>query len=160
MKIVIAAIGHLKTGPEKTLSAEYETRIQGLGRQAGISGLTTVDWAESRLGDAALRGAEEAKNLWSVVPQGTSVCVLDERGEALSSAAFAKFIENEAARGVKQLTFMIGGPDGHTADTRAKALKKISFGPMTWPHRLVRVMLLEQIYRSVTILVNHPYHRA
>jgi 23S rRNA (pseudouridine1915-N3)-methyltransferase len=160
VKIVIAAIGHLKAGPEKILSAEYETRIQGLGRQAGITGLSIVDWTESRLSDAALRGSEEAKNLWSAVPQGAPVCVLDERGDALASAAFAKFIENEAQRGTKQLTFMIGGPDGHTSETRSKALKKISFGPMTWPHRMVRVMLLEQIYRSVTILVNHPYHRA
>lgn len=160
MKVAIAAIGHLKSGPEKEMAAEYEQRILGLGRKAGISGLTVQDWAESRASDVRLRMAEEAKQLWSAVPEGSPVLVLDERGEALSSAAFSKLLAAEAARGAKQLTLMIGGPDGHAPETRGKALKTISFGPMTWPHRMVRVMLLEQIYRAVTILVNHPYHRA
>lgn len=159
MKLVVAAIGHLKSGPEKELAAEYEQRIPVLGRKAGISGLSISDWPESRASDMNLRLAEEAKILWTVVPVASPVFVLDERGEALSSAVFAKLLEKEAALGAKQLTFMIGGPDGHAAETRSKALKILSFGPMTWPHRLVRVMLLEQIYRAVTILVNHPYHR-
>lgn len=160
MKITIAAIGHLKTGPEKEMAADYERRISGLGRKAGVSGLSVHDWAESRAADVKQRMADEARQLWSVVPEGTPVLALDERGEALSSAAFAKFLAAEAGRGAKQLTLMVGGPDGHAAETRGKALKTISFGPMTWPHRMVRVMLLEQIYRAVTILVNHPYHRA
>ncbi len=160
MKVAIAAIGHLKSGPEKAMAAEYETRISGLGRKAGISGLSVQDWAESRAPDAKQRMAEEARLLWSVVPDGAPVYVLDERGEAVSSAVFAKLLAAEAERGAKQLTLMIGGPDGHAAETRVKAMKTLSFGPMTWPHRMVRVMLLEQIYRAVTILVNHPYHRA
>lgn len=160
MKIAIAAIGHLKSGPEKDLAAEYEQRILGLGRKAGFTGLAIHDWAESRARDVKLRQQEEAKHLWSVVPEGAPVLVLDERGEALSSEAFAKMLAAEAGRGARQLTLMIGGPDGHISETRSKALKTISFGPMTWPHRMVRVMLLEQIYRAVTILVNHPYHRA
>ena len=101
----------------------------------------------------------EAKNLWSAVPPATPVVVLDERGKTMSSAAFARFLSAQADSGAKQLTFMIGGPDGHDPETRAKALQLLGFGPMTFPHRLVRVMLLEQIYRAVTILVNHPYHR-
>lgn len=160
MKVQIAAIGHLKRGPEKELAADYEQRIPVLGRKAGISGLSIADWPESRATEVKLRLAEEAKFLWSIVPDGTAVFALDERGEAPSSAVFTRLLEKEAARGAKQLTFMIGGPDGHAAETRTKALKILSFGPMTWPHRLVRVMLLEQIYRAVTILVNHPYHRA
>jgi 23S rRNA (pseudouridine1915-N3)-methyltransferase len=160
VKVAIAAIGHLKTGPEKEMAADYEKRISGLGRKAGISSFSIHDWAESRGADVKQRMAEEARQLWSVVPDGSPVLVLDERGEALSSATFAKLLAAEAARGAKQLTLMIGGPDGHAAETRSKALKTISFGPMTWPHRMVRVMLLEQIYRAVTILVNHPYHRA
>jgi 23S rRNA (pseudouridine1915-N3)-methyltransferase len=160
VKLAVAAIGHLKSGPEKDLAAEYEQRIVGLGRKAGFTGLAVQDWAESRARDVALRQSEEAKNLWSVVPDGSPVLVLDERGTALSSEAFSKLLAAEAARGARQLTLMIGGPDGHAAETRSKALKTLSFGPMTWPHRLVRVMLLEQIYRAVTILVNHPYHRA
>jgi 23S rRNA (pseudouridine1915-N3)-methyltransferase len=160
VKVLIAAIGHLKSGPEKAMAAEYEQRIPVLGRKAGLSGLVVSDWAESRAGDATLRMADEAKLLWSAVPEASPVFVLDERGEAMASAAFAKILEKQAAAGAKHLSFLIGGPDGHAAETRSKAMKILSFGPMTWPHRMVRVMLLEQIYRAVTILVNHPYHRA
>lgn len=159
MKLLVAAIGHLKPGPERDLAADYESRIRSLGRKAGISDLTLADWPESKLADPQQRGRAEAQLLWSAVPERTPVCVLDERGESLASAAFAQLLEKQAAAGTRQLTFMIGGPDGHSPDTRSKALKILSFGPMTWPHRLVRVMLLEQIYRAVTIMVNHPYHR-
>jgi 23S rRNA (pseudouridine1915-N3)-methyltransferase len=160
MKLAIAAIGQLKSGPEKELAAEYEQRIQGLGRTAGLTGLNIQDWPESRAATADLRKAEEAKKLWSVVPQEGLAIVLDERGKAVSSADFAKLIEAQSQEGTRQLTFLIGGPDGHAPDTRTKAFKTLSFGPMTFPHRLLRVMLLEQIYRAVTIIVSHPYHRA
>ena len=159
MKLLVAAIGHLKSGAEKELAADYEARIKATGKQAGISALLIKDWAESRLANAAQRTAAEAINLWSGVPEATPVVVLDERGPAMSSAAFARFLGQQADGGSKQLTFMIGGPDGHDPETRAKATVLLGFGPMTFPHRLVRVMLLEQIYRAVTILVNHPYHR-
>jgi 23S rRNA (pseudouridine1915-N3)-methyltransferase len=160
MKIGIAAIGLLKSGPEKELAAEYEQRIQGTGRSAGLTGFVVQDWAESRAATADLRKAEEAKRLWSAVPADSLAIVLDERGKALTSPEFAKLIENQAQSGCRSLNFLIGGPDGHAAETRSKAFKTLSFGPMTFPHRLLRVMLLEQIYRSVTIIVNHPYHRA
>jgi 23S rRNA (pseudouridine1915-N3)-methyltransferase len=58
------------------------------------------------------------------------------------------------------MAFLIGGPDGHSPDLREKSGLMMSFGPMTWPHRLVRVMLFEQLYRAVTIIAGHPYHRA
>lgn len=160
MKLAIAAIGLLKTGPEKQLAAEYETRIQGLGRTAGLQGLVVKDWTESRAASVDLRKTEEAKLLWSAVPADSLAILLDERARAHSSVDFATLLTNEAERGAKHLTFLIGGPDGHAAESHGKAFKSISFGPMTWPHRLVRVMLLEQIYRAVTIMVNHPYHRA
>ncbi len=150
----------MKTGAEKQLAEDYETRIGGLCKKAGFTGLSVKDWSESRLAETGPRCAEEAKNLWSAVPSGTPVVALDERGGTMSSEAFAKFLAQEAQNGARQLTFMIGGPDGHTPETRRQATKLLAFGPMTWPHRLVRVMLLEQIYRSVTILVNHPYHRS
>jgi 23S rRNA (pseudouridine1915-N3)-methyltransferase len=159
MKIGVAAIGLLKSGPEKELAAEYEHRIVGTGRTAGITGFQVQDWAESKAATADLRKVEEAKRLWSAVPDDGVVLVLDERGKALSSPDFAKLIEEQAQGGCRSLHFLIGGPDGHAADTRTKAFKTLSFGPMTFPHRLLRVMLLEQIYRSVTIIVNHPYHR-
>jgi 23S rRNA (pseudouridine1915-N3)-methyltransferase len=159
MKVAIAAIGQLKSSPEKELAAEYEQRIQGLGRTAGLTGLILQDWPESRAATADLRKAEEAKKLWSAVPEATTAIALDERSKPMTSAEFAKLIEAQAQSGVRQLTFLIGGPDGHAPDTRVQATRTLSFGPMTFPHRLLRVMLLEQIYRAVTILVSHPYHR-
>jgi 23S rRNA (pseudouridine1915-N3)-methyltransferase len=160
MKLGVAAIGLLKSGPEKELAADYELRITGLGRTAGLTGFAVQDWAESRAATADLRKAEEAKRLWSAVPAEGLAIVLDERGKAPSSADFAKILQQQAEAGTKQLHFLIGGPDGHASETRDKAFKTLSFGPMTFPHRLLRVMLLEQIYRAVTIIVNHPYHRA
>jgi 23S rRNA (pseudouridine1915-N3)-methyltransferase len=159
MKIGIAAIGLLKTGPEKELAVEYEQRIHGAGRSAGITGFQVQDWAESKAATADLRKVEEAKRLWSAVPDDGVAIVLDERGRGLTSPEFAKLIEQQAHSGCRSLNFLIGGPDGHAAETRTKAFKTLSFGPMTFPHRLLRVMLFEQIYRSVTIIVNHPYHR-
>ena len=160
MKLGIAAIGLLKSCPEKELAAEYEQRITGLGRNAGLTDFAVQDWAESKASTADLRKAEEAKRLWSAVPTDGLAIVLDERGHAPSSAEFAKLLQQQAGAGTKHLHFLIGGPDGHTPETRNKAFKTLSFGPMTFPHRLLRVMLLEQIYRAVTIIVNHPYHRA
>jgi 23S rRNA (pseudouridine1915-N3)-methyltransferase len=160
MKLAIAAIGLLKQGPELELARDYEQRIQGLGRQAGVTGLAIQDWAESRAATPELRKGDEATRLWSAVPPEASAIVLDERGQALTSAAFAALIKAQADQGTRQLSFLIGGPDGHAPETRSKAFKTLSFGPMTYPHRLLRVLLLEQIYRAVTILVNHPYHRA
>ncbi len=159
MKIGIAAIGLLKSGPEKELAADYERRITGLGRSAGLTGFQLQDWAESKAATADLRKTEEAKRLWSAVPSGGLAVVLDERGRPLASADFAEFLQQHAEAGTRQLHFLIGGPDGHAVETRAQAFKTLSFGPMTFPHRLLRVMLLEQIYRAVTIIVNHPYHR-
>jgi 23S rRNA (pseudouridine1915-N3)-methyltransferase len=160
MRIGIAAIGLLKSGPEKDLAAEYEQRIPALGRSAGITGFNVHDWPESKAATPDLRRADESKRLWSAVPEDGLSIVLDERGKSLSSAEFAALIQREAATGAKHMTFLIGGPDGHVPETRSKAFKTLSFGPMTFPHRLLRVMLLEQIYRAVTIIVNHPYHRA
>jgi 23S rRNA (pseudouridine1915-N3)-methyltransferase len=107
----------------------------------------------------ALRMAEEESQLWSAVPVSAHVIVLDERGKSTSSEQFSASLRKVMDRGVSDVVFMIGGPDGHSAATREKANELMALGPMTWPHRLLRIMLLEQIYRSVTIMLNHPYHR-
>ena len=159
MKLLIAAIGRLKTGPEKEMAADYESRIVVTGRGAGVTGLKIRDWAESRGDTADKRKIEEAELLLPFCAEGKTV-VLDERGKALSSAAFADWIQRALDAGAKQVTFLIGGPDGHGDAVRGKADLVLSFGPATFPHRLIRVMLLEQIYRSLTILTKHPYHRS
>ena len=92
-------------------------------------------------------------------PRGFTV-VLDEAGKSMTSNDFAAFLQRRRDDGTADLAFVVGGPDGHAQATRADAGLILSFGAMTWPHRLVRVLLFEQIYRAVTIMVNHPYHRA
>ena len=159
MRLQVLAIGKLKAGPEKTLAKEYQTRLEGLGRKAGITRLTVTDFAESQSQTASQRQDEEAKLLGAALAPKAFALVLDERGKSLTSEAFSRLLQRHLDQGTQDLAFLIGGPDGHSALTRKTAGQLISLGEMTWPHRLVRVMLLEQIYRAVTIMVNHPYHR-
>ena len=159
MRLQVLAIGKLKAGPEKTLAQEYQTRLEGLGRKAGITRLTVTDFAESQSQTASQRQDEEAKLLGAALAPKAFALVLDERGKSLTSEAFSRLLQRHLDQGTQDLAFLIGGPDGHSALARKNAGQLISLGEMTWPHRLVRVMLLEQIYRAVTIMVNHPYHR-
>jgi 23S rRNA (pseudouridine1915-N3)-methyltransferase len=160
MRIHIAAIGRLKTGPEKLMADDYQKRIEVLGRKAGITAFKTGEWAESQHANAKQRMEEEAHILWAACPEAATTFVLDERGKSYSSEDFATKLRKSADDGLSDVVFMIGGPDGHAPKTRENANNIIALGPMVWPHRLVRIMLLEQIYRSVTIMLNHPYHRA
>ena len=160
MRLQVVGIGRLKAGPEKTLAEEYQTRLEGLGRKAGITKLTVTDFAESQSQTASQRQNEEAKLLASALAPKAFTLVLDERGKSMTSEAFSTLLQRHLDQGTQDLAFLIGGPDGHSPETRKTAGQLLSLGEMTWPHRLVRVMLLEQIYRAVTIVVNHPYHRS
>ena len=92
-------------------------------------------------------------------PSGSVTVLLDEKGKAFSSMDLAKTLEQWRDRGVREARFVIGAADGHSAEERASADLLISFGPLTWPHLLVRAMLAEQLFRATSILANHPYHR-
>ena len=85
--------------------------------------------------------------------------ILDERGQSLSSAAFADKIGHWRDEGAAEIVFLIGGADGHAPQLAEKADLVVAFGKATFPHMLVRAMLVEQIYRVMTILSGHPYHR-
>ncbi len=141
------------------MADDYHKRIEVLGRKAGITAVKIGEWAESQASDVKRRMDVEAQILWSAAPQGAVTIIMDERGKSQSSEIFAANMRKLADDGTSDVVFMIGGPDGHAAQTREKAHQIIALGPMVWPHRLVRIMLLEQIYRSVTIMLNHPYHR-
>ena len=160
MRLQVLGIGRLKAGPEKALAQGYQTRLEGLGRKAGITKLTVTDFAESQGQTASQRQDEEARLLTSALAPKAFTLVLDERGKSMTSEAFSKLLQRHLDQGTPALAFLIGGPDGHSAATRKNAGQVISLSEMTWPHRLVRIMLLEQIYRAVTIMVNHPYHRS
>jgi len=93
------------------------------------------------------------------LPANSVTVVLDERGQALSSTDLAKRLEAWRDYGKREARFVIGAADGHDEEQRASADLLLSFGPATWPHLLVRAMLAEQLFRAISILANHPYHR-
>lgn len=160
MRIHIGAVGRLKKSPEHVLASEYIDRIAKTGKTAGITGIGVKEYPESQAATADLRKNNEAERLLAGCPPQSILIVLDEHGEAFSSKKLASQIGRLRDGGAQDLAFLIGGPDGHGASLLETATIKISLGAMTWPHRLVRIMLAEQIYRAVTILLNHPYHRS
>ena len=160
MRIQVSAIGRLKSGPERELASHYVMRAGASGRTLGITSIAIVEHAESSAVSERHRREEEGCRLLSGVPGGALVVALDEGGRNLSSSEFAQMIKSELERGTSTIMFLIGGPDGLSDSVREGARGGIlSLGRMTWPHRLARVMIAEQIYRAVTILINHPYHR-
>jgi 23S rRNA (pseudouridine1915-N3)-methyltransferase len=159
MRIQVSAVGRLKAGPERKLAELYLERAGTLGRGAGIAPVSVAEIAESRAATADLRMADEAARLRAGLPDDAVTIALDGGGRDLTSDEFAALIGRWRDGGAGTLAFFIGGPDGLAPEIKASSGTRLAFGRMTWPHRLARIMLLEQVYRSVTILVNHPYHR-
>jgi len=160
MRIVIAAVGRLKQGPERDLAERYRKRAADAGRSIGLQSVDVVEIRESRADSADRRRLEESIAIANVLPERAAVAILDEHGESLGSAPFAGYLQGWRAQDRPAVAFVIGGADGLAPTLRDKASLTIAFGAATWPHQLVRVMLLEQIYRAVTILSGHPYHRS
>jgi 23S rRNA (pseudouridine1915-N3)-methyltransferase len=160
MRILVISIGRLKQGPERELAERYRERFEDIGRKLGFRGLEIVEIPESRARDAATRIAEEATAILAAIPAKSALVALDERGDNVDSAAFAHQLGRWRDQQVANTIFVIGGADGLSPDLRRMAKLRVAFGSATWPHQMVRVMLLEQIYRAATILAGHPYHRA
>jgi 23S rRNA (pseudouridine1915-N3)-methyltransferase len=160
MRVVVAAVGRLKQGPERELAERYRKRAADAGRSAGLSAVDVIEIKESRAADAARRMVEESIAIANVIPERAATALLDARGETISSAAFAGRLQEWRQQNKPAVVFIIGAADGLAPSLREKASIAIAFGTATWPHQLVRVMLLEQLYRAVTILSGHPYHRA
>lgn len=160
MRIVVAAVGRLKQGPERELAERFRKRAAETGRALGWRGVEIVEIRESRAAEADRRKIEESIAIASLIPDGALTVLLDERGDALDSARFAAQVNNWRDKNLPAVVFVIGGADGLADSLRDRAGLRLAFGPATWPHQMVRIMLLEQIYRSATILTGHPYHRA
>jgi len=160
MRIVIAAVGRLKQGPERELAADYRKRAEATARPLGLRDFDVIEIRESRAQDAGRRRIEESIALANVVPEDAIVVALDQGGENLDSPALAALLRNWRAQDAPAVCFIIGGADGLAPSLVQRAKRKIAFGAATWPHQLVRIMLLEQLYRAATILAGHPYHRA
>jgi len=160
MHITVIGIGRLKQGPERELAKRYSERFDEIGRRLGFRELSIHEISESRARDAATRMTEEATAIASRIPDESVVVALDEHGQNLDSTAFAGKLGSWRDGGSAHAVFLIGGADGLSPELRRKAKLAMAFGSATWPHQIVRVMLLEQLYRAATILAGHPYHRA
>ena len=151
MKILIAAVGKAKAGPERDLFGTYTKRTPW-----------TVDLREiddRKTANAPDGQAREAQALLDTVPKGGLIVALDEHGKEMTSRDLSKRLSDWAAQGYNPVSFLIGGARGHGQAVKQQADITLSIGKMTWPHMMVRAMLAEQIYRAWSISAGHPYHR-
>jgi len=159
MRLTIAAVGRSRESPEQALAELYCERARGLAPKLGVSKIDVMVVDTSRAATPQARMAEEAEKLRAKIPAGAHVIALDEAGRGMSSEAFAGHLSKLGDSGVRDVVFVIGGPDGLAPSLLGTAREGLAFGPQTWPHLLVRAMLAEQLYRAFAILSGHPYHR-
>jgi 23S rRNA (pseudouridine1915-N3)-methyltransferase len=152
LELLVVAVGRSRDAPIDTLFAEYARRCAWPLRLIEVQPKGNVPPDRRKEAEAAL--------LLEAVPAGAAVVALDERGRDLTSEEFAARLGVWRDGGRRVAAFLIGGPDGLGEAVLRRAELRLAFGRLTWPHRLVRVMLAEQLYRATTILAGHPYHRA
>ena len=142
MRVIVAVVGRLKESYLVEAEAEYRKRLRPY---------CTL----------AVHEAKDEAALLAALPAGAHLYAFDERGDAITSAAFAHDLlgHEQQHGGGAPVVFAIGGADGHSDAVRDRARKLISFGRLTIAHRLVRVLVLEQLYRGFKILRGEPYHR-
>lgn len=151
MKLILLCVGTLKGGPEKALLDQYRARLSWPFEMREVVCRKT--------GLPEQIKAWEGELLLQAIESDSVVIGLDEKGKSPTSPELAQIFETYRNEGIKSLTFIIGGADGLSDAVRARCKLLISFGHMTWPHLLVRGMLVEQIYRAQQIIIGHPYHR-
>lgn len=162
MRLIVLASGQIKGTPEADLFGLYENWISRRGRPIGI---TQFDHIELRGKKSTQRVADDRAEIGHALDRIISddpqcFCVmLDERGTMMGSHDFAQQIQKWCDSEIKTLCFIIGGADGLGSELVQRAHFLLSLGRMSWPHLLARAMLAEQIWRGISILTNHPYHR-
>lgn len=154
MRLTLLGIGRLKDGPERILADDYIGRTLPLARQLGFRGVDETEVASGGGLEA------EGTRLLARIPEGAMCLRLDEAGENITSTELARRLAAWRDDGQRDAVFLIGGAEGFSEDVRRAVPKSIAFGAQTWPHRLVRAMLAEQVYRAMTILAGTPYHKA
>lgn len=158
MRLSIYAIGQFRNTPHAALCDTYLKRIDN-HKAAGIKQATLYELKERKNLSGAARKKAEADLLRAAIPTDAFLIALDESGQMLSSHGFADELKTQQQAGCAHMAFMLGGADGLDAGLLAQANIVLSLSAMTWPHGLARVMLCEQLWRAVSILTNHPYHR-
>jgi len=159
VRLTLICVGKLKAGPERLLLERYFKRLAACARTAALAGVDLRELNESPAQRADQRRAEEGAAILAAVPKGGALVLLDERGPSPTSEEWATDIGRARDASRSAYAVAIGGPDGLDPSLGARAHRVVSFGSMTWPHQLVRVMAAEQLYRAVTLLAGHPYHR-
>lgn len=159
MRLTLLVVGKLKKNATTMLFEQYYNRIHNIAKNIGITNVAVKEISESKENDASLRCIEEGKKLLALVNDGTRLIICDELGANLSSKEFSTQLQKEINIARHNIIFAIGGADGLSKEVKEAAHSSISFGKLTWPHQLARIMLAEQIYRAITIALNHPYHR-
>ena len=160
LEICVLAVGRLKAGPERELCERYFERARKSGSKLGLRGFLVEEIAEARAARPQDRIAAEDAALQARLRDGDRVIALDPQGDLIDSDAFAAALSKDAAASVARTLFLIGGADGLGKSLLDRSNRRLSFGRLTWPHQLVRILLAEQLYRATTILSGHPYHRA
>ena len=159
MEICVLAVGRMKAGPERELCERYFERARKSGPKLGLRGFSVEEIAEARGARPQDRIAAEEAAVLAKLRDGDRVLPLDPRGDLVDSDAFARGLAKDAAASVARTLFLIGGPDGLGKGLLDRGHRRLSFGRMTWPHQLVRILLAEQLYRAGTILRGEPYHK-
>jgi 23S rRNA (pseudouridine1915-N3)-methyltransferase len=154
MRLTIIAVGRLKAGPEHELVEAYAKRLKGSPARLGPLTIHEIDERK----DAAAQSRTLAELLAGMAP-AAKIVALDERGDALTTRAFADRLALWRDDGVPDAAFLIGGADGLSALARERAHLTISLGRLTFPHLLARALIAEQLYRAASLLSGHPYHR-
>jgi 23S rRNA (pseudouridine1915-N3)-methyltransferase len=159
MRIIVLAVGRARAAAEQALCDLHWERAAALGGRLGFTKLDFSIADVSRAHEVTARLDDEAKKLVARIPAAAHRIALDEAGRSPTSEAFARHLGSLRDRGIRDLVFLIGGPDGLASSLREGAEERLAFGPQTWPHLMVRAMLAEQVYRAFSILSGHPYHR-
>ena len=149
MKYRISIIGKIKNNDEDLITRKYLKRIKNI----------ELKQFEVKTKNKEKKLDEEAERLINSTPKNGKLVLLDEQGENLSSLDLAKLILNWSNNNITSVNFAIGGALGNGVKIKKTADKIVSFGKLTWPHQMVKMMIAEQIYRIETIIQGHPYHK-
>ena len=159
MKVTVVAVGNLKESYFRAAAQEYIKRLMPYAQVSVVEIPEEKTSLNPSPADEAKARDKEGERIIKAIPAGSFVAMLAIEGKARSSDHFADWIENKRLGGRSHLTFVIGGSTGLSSDVKTKADDLISFGPITLPHQLARIVLLEQTYRAFRILRNEPYHK-
>ena len=154
MRLTIIAVGRLKERYWREAADEY---LKRLGPYATVRAVEIDDRDSGRDADRAL--ADEGADILRAIPEGAHVITLEIGGKQRSSEQFAARLSELALDGRSSVAFVVGGSVGLSADVLKRADERMSFGAMTLPHNMARVVLLEQIYRAFRINRGEPYHK-